>query len=137
MSTEIRKNMTKERKLVVRYSLSFKQRVIREMEEQGLTKAEISRKYGIKGMRTVHQWIRKFGKNNLLNKNIRIETMEEKDRIKQLQEEVKKLKLALADSLLAQRSLEVVIEEANKEYRTDLKKSFGESALTNSKKKSK
>jgi len=129
--------MTKERKLVVRYSLSFKQRVIREMEEQGLTKAEISRKYGIKGMRTVHQWIRKFGKNNLLNKNIRIETMEEKDRIKQLQEEVKKLKLALADSLLAQRSLEVVIEEANKEYRTDLKKSFGESALTNSKKKSK
>lgn len=127
--------MTKELKPVVRYSLSFKQRVIREMEEQGLTKAEISRKYGIKGMRTVHQWIRKFGKNNLLNKNIRIETMEEKDRIKQLQEEVKKLKLALADSLLAQRGLEVVIEEANKEYKTDLKKSFGEAALTNSKKK--
>jgi len=107
------------------------------MEEEGLTKAEVSRKYGIKGMRTVHEWIRKFGKNNLLNKNIRIETMEEKDRIKQLQEEVKKLKLALADSLLAQRSLEVLIEEANKEYRTDLKKSFGESALTNSKKRSK
>ena len=86
-------------------------------------------------MRTVHQWIRKFGKNNLLNKNIRIETMEEKDRIKQLQEEIKKLKLALADSMLAQRGLEVVIEEANKEYKTDLKKSFGESALTGSKKK--
>src|SRR3954463_401904 len=129
--------MTEERKPVVRYSLSFKHRIIREMEEEGLTKAEVSRKYGIKGMRTVHEWIRKFGKNNLLNKNIRIETMEEKDRIKQLQEEVKKLKLALADSLLAQRSLEVLIEEANKEYRTDLKKSFGESALTNSKKRSK
>ena len=127
--------MTKEPKPVVRYSLSFKQRVIREMEEQGLTKAEISRKYGIKGMRTIHQWIRKFGKNNLLNKNIRIETMEEKDRIKQLQEEIKKLKLALADSMLAQRGLEVVIEEANKEYKTDLKKSFGEAVLTNSKKK--
>ena len=127
--------MTKERKAVVRYSLSFKQRIIREMEEEGLTKAEVSKKYGIKGTRTVHQWIRKFGKNNLLNKNIRIETMEEKDRIKQLQEEVKKLKLALADSLLAQRSLEVVIEEANKEYKVDLKKSFGESALTNSKRK--
>jgi transposase len=127
--------MTKEPKPVVRYSLSFKQRVIREMEEQGLTKAEISRKYGIKGMRTIHQWIRKFGKNNLLNKNIRIETMEEKDRIKQLQEEIKKLKLALADSMLAQRGLEVVIEEANKEYKTDLKKSFGEAVLTNSRKK--
>jgi transposase-like protein len=127
--------MTKERKAVVRYSLSFKRRIIRETEDEGLTKAEVSRKYGIRGMRTVHQWIRKFGKNNLLNKNIRIETMEEKDRIKQLQEEIKKLKLALADSMLAQRGLEVVIEEANKEYKTDLKKSFGESALTGSKKK--
>lgn len=127
--------MTKERRPVIRYSLSFKQRIVREMEEQGLTKAEISRKYGINGMGTVHRWICKFGRNNLLNKNIRIETMEEKDRIKQLQEEIKKLKLALADSLLAQRSLEEVIEEANKEYKTDLKKSFGESASTNSKKK--
>ena len=127
--------MAKERKPVIRYSLSFKQRIIREMEDEGLTKAEVSRKYGIKGTRTVHQWIRKFGKNNLLSKSIRIETMEEKDRIKQLQEEIKKLKLALADSLLAQRGLEVVIEEAGKEYKTDLKKSFGEGALTNSKKK--
>jgi len=30
----------------------------------------------------------------------------------------------------------VVLEEANKEYKTDLKKSFGESASTDSKKKS-
>ena len=127
--------MTKERKPVIRYSLSFKQRIIREMEDEGLTKAEVSRKYGIKGTRTVHQWIRKFGKNNLLSKSIRIETMEEKDRIKQLQELIKKLKVGLADSLLAQRCLEVVIEEAGKEYKTDLKKSFGEGALTNSKKK--
>jgi hypothetical protein len=58
--------------------------------------------------------------------------MEEKDRIKQLEAEVKKLKLALADSMLAQRSLEVVIDEANKEYKTDLKKSFGESPSTGS-----
>jgi transposase len=135
MSPKSGKNMTSERKPVVRYSLSFKQRVIREMEEQGLTKSEVSRRYGIKGMRTIHQWICKFGKNNLLNKNIRIETMEEKDRIKQLHDEIKKLKLALADSLLAQRSMEVVIEEANKEYKTDLKKSFGETALTDSRKK--
>jgi hypothetical protein len=63
--------------------------------------------------------------------------MEEKDRIKQLEEEVKKLKLALADSLLAQRSLEVLVEEANKEYKTDLKKNFGGSASTSSERSSK
>jgi len=47
------------------------------------------------------------------------------------------LKLALADSLLAQRSLEVVIDEASKEYKTDLKKSFGESVSKDSAKSSK
>ena len=44
--------------------------------------------------------------------------------------------MALADSLLAQRSLEVVIEEANKEYHTDLKKNFGDKPLGDSGKSS-
>lgn len=124
--------MTIERKPQIRYSLSFKQQVVRELEQEGLTKKEICRRYGIKGGSTVHNWVRKFGKYHLLNTVIRVETMTEKDRIKQLEDEIRKTKLALADSLLAQRSLEVVIEEANKLYKTDLKKSFGESASTGS-----
>jgi hypothetical protein len=96
----------------------------------------VRRKYGIKGGSTVQKWLVKFGKSHLLNQIIRVETMDEKDRIKQLEEEVKKLKLALADSMLAQRSLEVVIDEANKEYKTDLKKSFGGSASNDSGKSS-
>lgn len=128
--------MTIERKKVIRYSLSFKQQVIREIEEDGITIEAAKRKYGINGALTIQKWLRKFGKTHLLNQVIRIETMEEKDRIKSLEEEIKKLKLALADSLLAQRSLEVVIDEANKEYKTDLKKNFGESASTDSEKSS-
>lgn len=119
-----------------RYSISFKQQVVRELEESGGSKEWIRKKYGIKGGSTLQDWIRKFGKNHLINQIIRIETMEEKDRIKQLEQEIKKLKMALADSLLAQRSLEVVIDEANKEYKTDLKKNFGDSASTDSGKSS-
>ena len=128
--------MTKKGRYIRRYSLSFKQQVVRELEEEGVSKESIRRKYGIKGGATIQHWLRKFGKNYLINQVIRIETMEEKDRIKQLQEEIKKLKLALADSLLAQRGLEAVIEEASKEYKTDLKKNFGESASTDSEKSS-
>jgi transposase len=128
--------MTNEDKHIRRYSLSFKQQVVREVEEEAVSKESIRKKYGIKGGSTLQNWIRKFGKNHLINQVIRIETMEEKDRIKYLEAEIKKLKLALADSLLAQRGLEVVIEEANKEYKTDLKKNFGESASTDSKKTS-
>ena len=128
--------MTKGNKYTRRYSLSFKQQVVRELEETGVSKNWIKKKYGIKGGMTLQKWIYKFGKGHLINQVIRIETMEEKERIKYLEEEIKKLKLALADSLLAQRSLEVVIQEANQEYKTDLKKNFGETASKGSEKSS-
>ncbi len=124
--------MTQSSIRTVRYSLSFKHQVVREIEENGLGIESVRRKYGIKGGSTIQKWLRKFGKTHLLNQIIRVETMEEKDRVKELEAEVKKLKLALADSMLAQRCLEVLIEEANKEYKTDLKKNFGGSGLTGS-----
>jgi transposase len=120
--------MSKVRRTEIRYSISFKQKVVREIEEEGLLLAVARRRYGIKGGATIQQWIRKFGKHHLLNKIVRVETMEEKDQIKKMQDEIRKLKLALADSILAQKSLEAVIDEANKEYKTDLKKSFGDAA---------
>lgn len=128
--------MSQNRKTTVRYSISFKQQVVREVEE-GLSMSAARRKYGILGGDTIHLWIRKFGKNHLLNKIVRVETMEEKDRIKEMEKEIKLLKLALADSLLAQRCLEEVIKEADKEYKTDLKKSFAEVSSTVSGKVSK
>ena len=126
--------MTKHNGSVRRYSISFKQQVIRELEQSGAGIEWIRKKYGIRGGSTLQTWIRKFGKTQLLNQVIRIETMEEKDRIKHLEDQIKNLKLALADSLLAQRSLEVLIDEANRAYKTDLKKNFGEAVSTDSKK---
>jgi transposase len=118
---------------IVRYSISFKQQVVREVEEGG-GKESIRKKYGIRGAETINNWLRKFGKHHLINQTIRVETMEEKDRVKALEKEVQQLKMALADAFLAQRSLETVIDEANKLYGTDLKKNFGGSASTASKK---
>ncbi len=117
--------MENQTKSVKRYSVSFQHRVVKEIEEEGISISVIKRRYDIKGSETIQKWIRKFGKTHLLNQIIRIETMEEKDRIKKLEEEIKRLKLALADSVLAKDCLEVVIDEANKEYKTDLKKNFG------------
>jgi septal ring factor EnvC (AmiA/AmiB activator) len=61
--------------------------------------------------------------------------MEEKNQIKKMQDEIRKLKQALADSQMAQKCLEAVIEEANKEYKTDIK-SFGSDASDNTEKSS-
>ena len=119
--------MTKVSGITTRYSIGFKQMVVKEIEN-GARIETIKIKYGIKGGGTISSWVRSFGKDHLLNKIVRIETMEEKDQVKELQRQLREAKAALADSLIAQRCLEIVIEEANKEYGTDLKKNFGTGA---------
>uniref|UniRef100_UPI0020304375 transposase n=1 Tax=Dyadobacter sp. MSC1_007 TaxID=2909264 RepID=UPI0020304375 len=63
--------MQKERPGLVKYSLSFKREVVREIEQEGLSHLEASRRYGIKGSSTIKKWIVKFGKEHLINKVIR------------------------------------------------------------------
>ena len=128
--------MSKVMRPVIRYSISFQQKVVREIEEEGITVMLARRRYGIKGAETIQKWMRKFGKHQLIGKIVRIETMEEKDQVKKMQEEIRRLKIALADSLMAQKCLETVIEEAGREYDTDLKKSFGDRVSTDSAKSS-
>lgn len=127
--------MSKEPKTIVRYSISFKQQVVKEIEEEGLGIAEAARRYGIKGGSVIQTWLRLFGKNHLLNKVIRVETKDEKDRLKALEAEIKRLKLALADSTMENRVLNEVIKQAGKHYKTDLKKTLGAASSQNAAKK--
>ncbi|MEO6681834.1 MAG: hypothetical protein ABIN48_03325 [Ginsengibacter sp.] len=115
---------TIQQKRTIRYSISFKQMVVKEIEE-GAGREFVRKKYNIRGGQTISKWIKSFGKHHLLNQIIRIETMNEKDRLKQLEEDNKKLKLALADAYMAKDCLEGVIRMADAEFKTDLKKNFG------------
>lgn len=121
--------MAKQQKLILRYSISFKQKVVKEIEQEGLSYTEASRRYGIKGGATIQAWLKKFGKNNLLNKVVRVEMKGEKDRVKELESEVKKLKIALADATLARHALETLIEVVDEHYQTDVKKNLGQKLL--------
>jgi transposase len=122
--------MARQQKVFLRYSISFKQKVIKEIEEEGLSHSEAMRRYGIKGGDTIHKWLVKFGKNHLTNKVVRIEMKGEKDRLKELEAEVKKLKIALADATLAKDALETLIEVVNDHYATDVKKNLGHRPLS-------
>ena len=118
-----------ERRSAVRYSISFKQMVVKELEVEGSTIGYLQRKYGIRGAETISRWVKTFGHHHLLKSIIRVETMDEKNRLKQLEEENKRLKLALADAFMAKDCLEGVIDLANKEFKTDLKKNFGDKSV--------
>jgi transposase-like protein len=116
--------MTKVVKEFRRYSISFKKHVVEELEAGG-SFSFLQKKYDIRGAETIQKWVMLFGKNHLLNKRVRIETMDEKSRLKELEEENRRLKMALADSIVATKMLETLISVANEEYKTDLKKNFG------------
>jgi transposase-like protein len=116
--------MTKTVREINRYSISFKKQVVEELEK-GSSYSYLQKKYDIRGAETIQRWVRSFGRDHLLNKSVRIETMDEKRRLKELEQENRRLKMALADSIVANKMLETLIDVANDEYKTDLKKNFG------------
>lgn len=124
--------MTKVQRKVVRYSISFKQKVVKEIEEEGLNISEAKRRYGITGGDTVQEWLKELGRSHLLNTVIRVEMKGEKDRLLELEKENQRLKIALAEAYLSRDCAEEVIKQAGKIYGEDLKKKFGQSASPNS-----
>ena len=116
--------MTKELKRVFRYSNCFKLRVVQEISN-GSSISELRNRYGIKGAYTVQRWIKKFGRTELLSEIIYVKTRTEMDRIKDLESENKRLKIALADATLAKDALESLLEVASEHYQTDIKKNLG------------
>ena len=110
-------------KTLVKYSLAFKQKVVKEIEEGKLSQSEASKLYNIKGGSTLPGWIKKMGKNYLLNKIVRIELTDEVNMLRQREKEKRELESALAQAHLKIMSLEKMLEIAGREYGEDIKKS--------------
>jgi len=121
--------MLKSQRKYYRYSNSFKEKVIQEISE-GRSISEVNRRYGIKGNVTVRGWLKRYGRTDLLSTEIVVRMRSEKDRIKQLEEENRRLKIALADAALAKDVLETLIEAVDEHYQTDVKKNFGQELLS-------
>jgi transposase-like protein len=85
----------------------------------GSSISEVSRRYGIKGKATVQDWIKKFGREELLNKVIKIEMKGEQDRLKELEKALQATKIALAEKTMTLDSLERIIEKVNRHYGSD------------------
>ena len=93
--------MPTRKKAVVRYSEGFKLQVVSELESgkfKCIFKART--RYGIKGCGTIERWLRKYGKNHLLNKVVRVESPKDRDQLKEMKAEIRELKSALADAHL-------------------------------------
>jgi transposase-like protein len=101
---------------VKRYSEAFKLCVVNELE-QGRFRSfmEASDYYGISGACTVRNWVRKYGKDHLLGRVMRIEKPEEQNQVKVLKQRIRQLEKALAeakvDEVFARAQFEVALKE--------------------------
>ena len=95
----------------------LKRSIVGEIEGGGMSIMDASREYGIsKSM--IGLWLREYGKYRPKRDVVEVVMKSEKDRIAELEK-------ALADATLKARIYEELIKEADKEYKIDIKKTFG------------
>ncbi|MCK4959160.1 MAG: transposase [Planctomycetes bacterium] len=114
-------------KIVTRYSICFKRQVIADIERGRFeSMLEASNHYGIASSSTVKRWLKKYGKNHLLPKVIRVQKPNEPDQIYQLKQQVAQLQQALgqtqARSILNEEFLKIACEELGCDVETIKKK---------------
>jgi len=107
-----------------RYSVAFKQKVINEIESGKYSLRQAGQIYNI-SYQSLYNWLREFGKNDLIGKTVKVVMKNEADKIKLLEEEKKKLESALAQAYLKIVALESTIEIAEEKYHIDVKKKSG------------
>lgn len=86
-------------KTIVRYSEAFKRQVVGEIEDGKHESIDaVRRAYGIGGSITVGRWVRKYGREELQPKRVRIETLTERDELKEARKRIRELEAAVADA---------------------------------------
>ena len=114
------------KKKLISYSEAFKMKVVEEISQGKFASVlQAQKNYGIMGMNTIRKWVIKYGKEEILPKRVRVETMNDIDELKEAKKRIRDLEKALADShmdyCLERAFLEIACEQMGTN-REDLKK---------------
>jgi len=109
----------------IRYSSAFRLKVVSEIESGKFTIGEARKIYDIKGGATIQHWINKLGKTQLLNKVVRIQMKDEKDKIKEQKNQIKALERTLSKVQVDNLCWQSLVEVIDEKYGIDSKKNFG------------
>ena len=84
---------------VITYSEAFKRQVVDEIGRGKHRSIEAAKcAYGIRGATTVYKWVRKYGSEDLLPKCVRVETLKERDELKEARKRIRDLEVAVANA---------------------------------------
>ena len=95
---------------IKRYSEGFKRQVVSEYEA-GTSIVTLQRKYGISGNTTIQRWIGQYGREGMRHELLHIQTAEEVERVKALEQQVEELQQALGRVTLEKLKLESQLAE--------------------------
>ena len=123
--------------IIKKYSMSFKMKVVSEIEKGKFSIDQAREIYDIGGSQTIQRWMSKLGKANLISKVVKIEMKDEKDKLTELKKEKQLLESALAQSQLKVFILESLVDIAKDKYGIDLKKTGDLESVTQKKKRKK
>ena len=117
-------------RIVRRYSACFKQQVVADLENGRFGSMEAARvHYGIGGSGTIRLWLKRYGKNHLCGKVVRVEKPDEADQIRQLKRQIAELQRALgrtqAENVLNAEYLKLACEELGEDVEGFKKKTDG------------
>ena len=117
------------------YTETFKMSVVAEVLSGQISQTAALKKYGINGHSTISKWIKKYGRNKELKKITKVHMPNDKVKIRELKTRIQQLETLLADLQLENKSLNKVIEIAEREYKISIKKNSGPKQFLNSSKK--
>jgi transposase-like protein len=124
------KELAMRERIIRRYSSCFKQQVIAELESGRFESLAAAREhYGVLGPGTILRWVRRYGKNQLQPRVVRVETPGEEGQVRRLRRQVAQLEKALgrtqAENVLNAELLKLACAELGQEVWAFKKKSAG------------
>jgi transposase len=99
------------------YQEGLKRSIVAEIEGGSMSIMDATREYRI-SKSLIGLWLKEYGKYQPKREIVEVVMKSEKDRIAELEK-------ALADATLKARVYEELINQANKAFKTDIKKNFG------------
>ena len=114
----------------LRYSEAFVMQVVGDLESGRMDSIESARRHhGIGGCSTIQRWLRKYGRNWLLPKVVRVEKPDEASQLAKMRGRVAQLEQALgqtqAENVLNQQYLLLACEQLGQDAESFKKKNAG------------
>lgn len=113
------------------FSESIRKSVVRDIENGKCSVVQASKELGVSSQ-SIYRWIYRFSRHLIKNRVMVVEDKSEAYRSQDLEKRIKELEAALGRKQIEVELLNQIIELANEEYKTDLKKNLSKDQLKDS-----